>query len=180
MRVASVLPAFLAITMLACGMMTSARANDEPMSAEDFVDTASAMNQGEINAAESAMEQDDASAAVKEFAQQLHRDHRALEDALQGLAEARQLDLSALPDVRSMGNATRLVLLRGETYDREFLEAQVAAHERFIEHMERAGRELEDDELREFANSRLPELREHLNHAKKLLASVSENADPGE
>lgn len=179
MPVISVISALLAMTILASGLATSARA-DDPMQAADFVDTTSAMNQGEINAAESAMEQEDVSPAIREFAKQLLQDHQALAETLHLLADTRQLDLSALADVRSIANATRLALLSGRTYEREFLEAQIAAHERFIEHMEKAARELEDNELRRFADSRLPALREHLDRAKKLLASISEEAGPEE
>lgn len=174
MRIRYALPVMFCLVALAGGLGASARADEQPMTADNFLTTASAMNKGEINAAEMALKQDDAAQEIKGLADQLYRDHQRLGEQLEQLAQSRTLSLAATADARSLGNAARLAVLSGANFDQAFLETQVAAHERFIRLMERAAQELEDDELREFARMQVAPLRAHLERAKKLAASRSE------
>lgn len=158
-----------AMAMLLLAFATASHARDEAMTAEEFIDDASALNTGELNAADIALDKEDASQEVRDFAQTLRNDHRQVQEKLKELAQQRNdADLSMLSDAESMAAAAKLMVMGGDAFDADFAEAQVNAHRKFISFMEEAEKRLEDEELKRFASEQLPTLRKHLKTAEQL------------
>jgi len=64
----------------------------------------------------------------------------------------------------------RLVGLTGKSFDDAFLNHEVQCHSKAVAKFEKASRELPEGELKQFVNSTLPTLREHLAMAQRMAA----------
>jgi predicted outer membrane protein len=64
----------------------------------------------------------------------------------------------------------RLVGLTGKSFDDAFLSHEVQCHSKAIAKFEKASRDLPEGELKQFVNSTLPTLREHLAMAQRMAA----------
>jgi len=62
----------------------------------------------------------------------------------------------------------RLVGLTGKSFDDAFLNHEVQCHSKAVAKFEKASRDLPDGELKQFVNSTLPTLREHLAMAQRM------------
>lgn len=65
----------------------------------------------------------------------------------------------------------RLLGLTGNSFDEAFLNHEVQCHSKAVTKFEKASRDLPDGELKQFVNSTLPTLREHLAMAQRMAPS---------
>jgi putative membrane protein len=131
-----------------------------------FVQTAAGLGLYEIAAAQ--LGQDRASsAAVREFAAHMQRDHVRAQGRLQTLADAHRIDL---PGQMPADRQTVLERLQGATpFDTAFVNTVgVQDHVSTIERFEKASRDTKDPELQAWIRQTLPTLRQHLAQARKL------------
>jgi len=166
MRRSTALTGTLAIA-LSCVAAPSFAAKE--MSNEKFVDKASALNVGEINAAKQAMEKSK-SEDVKSFAQRMIDDHTKANEQLTELAKQKKLEgkISQHADVKSMASSAELKLLSGDTFDKSYIKSQVSAHKTAIQTFEQEAEHGQDPELKAFAQKTLPTLKEHMELANNL------------
>lgn len=138
---------------------------------ENFVDEASAKGLAEIETAKLALEKGTAE-DVKAFAQKMIDDHTM---ANQKLAEiAGQNDDLQLSDEATLMDKAKAMILKlrdGESFDQAYANNQVVAHEQTIELFRNYAEQGENADLKAFAQSTLPKLEEHLEHAKQLAAT---------
>ena len=135
---------------------------------ENFVDEASAKGMAEIEPAKLAQNKGTAE-DVKTFAQKMIDDHTKSNQKLAELA-GQQDDLEMSDEAMLMDKAKAMVLkLRdGENFDKAYANNQVVAHEQTIELYRDYAKNGENAQLKQFAESTLPELEQHLQHAKEL------------
>jgi putative membrane protein len=171
------------------------------LSEEDrqFVRKASMSSQMEValgNLAEDKAESDQ----VKQFGEQLARDHEAANRELQSslgggdATTAQQPGAGTSTAARPGGVATaggdreqalmndqmeqtrqRLERVRGAEFDRAYLDEIVKHHEKDIQEFERAARS-DNAQVRAFAERTLPTLRQHLQQAQQLQASLQKGS----
>jgi putative membrane protein len=106
---------------------------------------------------------------VKDFAAMMVRDHGATTRELAGLAP--QLGIQAPAPALDADHTNRLNNLRslnGEAFDDAYLDAQVEAHENGVRTFEEFTQNGEPGQLRDWAGTTLPKLREHLAHVQRL------------
>lgn len=139
------------------------------MSGADFVDEASAKGMAEIEGATIALTKT-TSADVKSFAQKMIDDHGEANKELSAIAESKKLEVSSEADLMNKAKAMVLKLRSGESFDEAYANNQVMAHEQTIELFRQAAKEVDDDELKAFANDKLPTLEAHLKMAQDLAA----------
>jgi putative membrane protein len=142
---------------------------------ENFVDDASAKGMAEIEAAKMALNKGTAE-DVKTFAQKMIDDHTMVNQKLAELAGQHD-DLEMSDEAMLMDKAKAMILkLRdGENFDEAYANNQVVAHEQFIEMLREYMKSGENAELKQFAQSTLPKLEEHLKHAQELAAKHGGN-----
>ncbi|WP_066331142.1 DUF4142 domain-containing protein [Azohydromonas lata] len=131
-----------------------------------FVQTAAGLGLYELAAAQ--LGQDRASsAAVREFAAHMQRDHVRAQGRLQILADAHRVEL---PGQMPADRQTVLERLQGATpFDTAFVNTVgVQDHVSTIERFEKASRDTKDPELQAWIRQTLPTLRQHLAQARKL------------
>jgi putative membrane protein len=151
-----------------------------------FVHKSSMSNQMEVtlgNLAEDKAQND----RVKQFGEQLARDHEAANRELQsslggGDATTARQTGNVAPASSDRDRAEqeqmdqvqqRLERVRGAEFDRAYLDEMVKHHEKDIQEFERAARS-DNAQVRAFAERTLPTLRRHLEQAQQLQRSSHE------
>ena len=135
---------------------------------ENFVDEASAKGMAEIETAKMALDKGTAE-DVKTFAQKMIDDHTKANQKLAELAgQHEDLEMSDEAALMDKAKAMILKLRDGENFDEAYANNQVVAHEQTIELFREYAKNGENQELKSFAESTLPTLEQHLQHAKQL------------
>lgn len=159
-----------ATALVSANLHAESSAEQGQVSPRNFVEEASAKGIAEIETGRLALEKgitDD----VREFAQTMVEDHTAANDKLRALAQ--QKDLEVASDAELIAKAKALILqLRGEgSFDKAYMNNQVAAHQQTIELFEKASN-AEDAEVAAFAREMLPKLESHLKMAEQINAQL--------
>ena len=168
-----------AFALTACGQQatvdTAETDTQEPaavgqagMSAAEFVQTVAASAAFEIQSSELAAQRG-ARQDVKSFASEMVTAHRQTSQELTQLtstnnlpAPTPQLNATQQSSLDNLRNQT------GEGFDDAYLDAQVAAHENAVRTFEQYATNGEAGALRDWAQSTLPHLRQHLERAQGL------------
>jgi putative membrane protein len=137
------------------------------LSAEEFVQRAAASDSFEIQTGNLAL-QKSTMTEVREFAQEIINDHTASSQELMSLAQQKNIQMPTTLPEDKQNKVNRLSGLSGTEFDKAFSDEQEEAHEEAVELYEQAAEDLEDADLRAFAQRTLPVLRMHLEHARTL------------
>ncbi|WP_028240510.1 DUF4142 domain-containing protein [Stutzerimonas azotifigens] len=135
--------------------------------AESFVDDASAKGMAEIETARLALEKSQAQ-DIKDFANRMVEDHTQANQTLAQLASEKNLEMSDRAMLMDKAKAMILQLRDGENFDEAYANNQVVAHEQTIELYREYVKSGENPDLKQYAESTLPKLEEHLKMAKEL------------
>ncbi len=132
-----------------------------------FVGEAAEMNATETALADLA-QRNATDAGVKAYAAELHRDHGTAGQELKTLASRKQWAYPQSLDALQAQALQGLQRAQGPEFDRAFVDAMIAAHERGIRAFTAASTSSADPELKAFAAKQLPVLQRHLDQAKNL------------
>lgn len=164
--------ALLALALFAVGSLQAAD-QVEAIDTEDFVEEASAKGIAEIEAAKLALEKA-RSEDVKGFAQMMIDDHGRANQQLKELAQRKNLDVSDDAELMNKAKAMVLKMRDEDSFDKAYMNNQVAAHQETIELFKR-GVNVEDQEIAAFARETLPKLEKHLERAQRINGELPEN-----
>ncbi len=144
----------------------------KPPSPKDFVMAASQTDHYEIEAARVA-EVESQDPRVREFAQEMIRDHTHANDALRQAAKTSGLPAPepGMSSDQAMFLST-LQSLRGAEFDKAYVRQQVLAHTQAVAVSETFAAKGSDENLRNAASSGLPTIRRHLKLAQELQADI--------
>jgi putative membrane protein len=107
---------------------------------------------------------------VRSFAQKLAGDHEKVNTELTEIAGQKNVKLDADD---GMGRAyKRLDKKAGAEFDQEFVEHMIDEHEKAVKLFEKAASDAKDPEIRSFASKHVTHLRDHLQQAQNLRATV--------
>jgi len=141
---------------------------------ENFVDEASAKGIAEIETAKIALDKG-TSEDVKQFAQMMIDDHTQANQQLAQLAQEKDLEMSDEATLMDKAKAMILKWRDGENFDQAYSNNQVVAHEQTIELYRQYLESGENPDLKQYAETTLPKLEQHLQHAKELQAKHGAN-----
>lgn len=110
-------------------------------------------------------------AEVKAFAQRMVDDHGKASGELAALAVLKGYRLPNEPSLKQQAQL-KLLVRRGESFDRQYAESQVQAHRDAVRLFEKAARSKGDADVAAYAEKTLPTLRKHLQDAEALRAAV--------
>lgn len=150
------------------GLSTEAKM---PRDAKSFLRQALAGNSEEIALAEMA-ERKGQSAATREFAQMIRRDHQQANDKLQALAQTHGVTLNQPVDSKHQKKLDRFDKLSGTEFDREYAKEMLKDHQKDIARYEQAVQNITETDVREYAQTTLTKLRQHLEHARQTAQTV--------
>ncbi len=112
-------------------------------------------------------------AKVKAFAKQMIEDHTKAGQELSTLAASKGVKVSDGPSLAQKAKIKLLGASEGAKFDAKYADQfGVKAHEDTVKLFEKAANESKDGEVKAWASKTLPALKQHLEHAKELKASV--------
>jgi putative membrane protein len=135
-----------------------------------FIREAAAGNAAEIGLAELTLRKSQDS-QVRDYAQRLLRDHRQSDRELQQIAQARGIEWPVpvkKSDARAMERFDRM---EGAAYDRMVMNHWVKDHRTDIKEYDSAAKHARDPQVKQFAITSLPTLRDHLSRAEAITSS---------
>ena len=132
-----------------------------------FVEQAGQGGLFEVETARLAL-QKDVSTRHKEFAQMMIDDHGKANAKLCEILKKKGVSCTTTLDADHRRELDALRGLEGPDFERRFFAVQVKAHDDAIALFERASSDCEDAELKSFASSTLPTLREHRKHLDRI------------
>ncbi len=136
-----------------------------------FLEMLARDNQAEIDLAQLAEQKAD-SKDVKEFASKILKDHQDAKTRLETVAAQAGVQLPPQLDDDQLELKQQLSTLSGATFDREYLDAMVAAHTAAVAVLELESRQGDYEPASGFAKSVLPTIQDHLARARKLDAQM--------
>lgn len=109
---------------------------------------------------------------VKEFAEQLKKDHRKGEEMLAQEIKDRKIASVAGLEKETRETIDRLKKLEGNELDKEFLRIVVDSHEKAISACKDQSKSGKEKECSELAKEMIPTLQKHLDRAKELQKTI--------
>jgi len=146
-------------------------ADREPTTDQEFLVRAIACEVAEVKmgeyVAKNAINQD-----VRKFAEQMVTDHTKMRDQLLNRARDMKLGVAEGFDKEKQDKFDQIKKLKGSDFDREYMKCMVEGHEKALQLHEKWSTAAKDQKLRDDLKNGLPTLREHLDHARKILNSL--------
>ena len=146
------------------------------MTATEFVQEAAESDFFEIQSGQMAAD-NSTNTDVADYGSMLVMDHTMSSSELMSIAQKNNVTITTPTrqnlDDDEQERLTRLDNASAEQFDLEFVNIQIEAHEDAIELYQEAIQELENTELKAFAQSTLPILQEHLQEAQTLKTQLS-------
>jgi len=153
----------------------ASKAKVAPMDAT-FISTAGRHNQAEIELTKLAEDKSD-NPQVKQFAEDLKKQHEQLDKDLDDLADKKDVKV---PDPTTQEKTTKdqLDKLKGSAFDHAFLAEMVKDHQMAVTEYSKAAKSADPD-VKNLAEKTLPTLKDHLQRAKDLQKNVPATAGKG-
>ena len=113
-----------------------------------------------------------ASQEVRAFSERMIADHSKANDELKKLASQKGVVLPAELSHKEHSEMKHLQKLNGRDFDKAYAAAMLKDHKADVKEFQSAAKDLNDPDLRAFAQRTLPTLEEHLRMARNLEASA--------
>jgi putative membrane protein len=162
--------------MLAQAADTTINANtttDQSVShkASAFIKDAAQANRGEIAFAQIA-EQKSQNSDIKQLAQQLREDHQQADQKLQTIAQAHGVTVDQDLTWMQKREQGKLEKLSGAEFDKEYAKTMLKDHHADIAKFQKAAQDIQEPDVKQFAQEILPKLQAHLQHAEQAAQAV--------
>jgi putative membrane protein len=159
-----------AVVLLA--VVIGARADDkkpanQPFNDAEFVKLAATDGMHEVALGKIA-ENRAKSDAVKQFGEQLVKDHMKANENLKSAAKAANIPVPDKIDAQHQKEIDFFKNYKGTNFDKDFLQHEVKDHTQAVALFTQASKEAKHKEIKDFATTTLPVLQKHLETAKKL------------
>lgn len=105
---------------------------------------------------------------VRDFGQRMVTDHSQANDKLMTIAQSLNVEVPTTLDKKDQATLEKLQSLHGAAFDRAYSRDMRADHRTDIREFEHVAMHGHDPQVRQFAESTLPTLKEHLAMAEKL------------
>ena len=132
-----------------------------------FMRKAAAANMAEIQAGRIALEKS-GNAQVRQLAQRIIDDHTKAGDQLMSIAQRKQVTLPTAPMPMQKQEAEHLNTLSGASFDQAYAQAMVKDHRKAIKLFGMESASGSDPDLKQFASTTLPALKQHLQMAEQI------------
>jgi putative membrane protein len=143
---------------------------------ESFFKNAAEGGLSEVDAGKLA-EQKGNSAAIKDFAGMMVKDHSSANQKLWKIASTQNVKLPATPGVEQVAAAERLKLLSGDSFDKAYIKNQLEAHRDTVALFKKEIASGTDVQAKQFAADTLPTVQSHLEKIRKIAADAGVSTD---
>lgn len=148
--------------------VTSGTKTMKSVTPESFASQAAIIGKAEIELGQMALKntQDE---KVRSYAERMVKDHSAADKKLQAIAAKENLQLPTSLDKEHQALKTKLQGLKGEDFDRAYVQAMANGHDKAVALFESASQQPQmPEDLKQFAASTLPTLEQHKDMAHSL------------
>jgi putative membrane protein len=150
--------------------VTEAGKASKSVTPESFASQAAIIGKTEIELGQIALKNTQ-NADVRKYAERMVKDHSAADKKLKAIAANEDLQLPQSLDQEHQSLKTKLQGLKGEDFDREYVNAMAKGHDKAVALFESASQQAQmPAELKQFAASTLPTLEQHKEMAHSLHA----------
>lgn len=114
---------------------------------------------------------------VKQLAQMLQQDHRKANQQLEPIAQAHGISMNQSLEAKHQKKLDRFQQLSGSEFDKEYTKDMLKDHQKDIAKYERAAQQIQESDVQQYAQTTLPKLRQHLQHAQQaaLAAGIDQS-----
>jgi putative membrane protein len=109
---------------------------------------------------------------VKQFGERMVKDHSKANAELEKVAKRDNIELPTGLDHDAQKEMDKLKKLSGADFDSAYMTRQVSAHKKTIKLFEKEAKSGQNDDLKSFASSTLPTLKDHLQMAQQTDAAI--------
>jgi putative membrane protein len=109
---------------------------------------------------------------VKDFGAMMVKDHSAANAKLEALAATKGVALPNTSSVRQLATKAKLEVLKGDTFDKAYIKAQVRAHQSTESLFRKEIASGQDPDAQSFAKATLPTVRSHLKAINTIAADA--------
>jgi len=135
---------------------------------ESFASQAAIIGKAEIELGQLALKNTQ-DAKVRSYAERMVKDHSAADKKLQAIAAKENLQLPKSLDTEHESLKAKLQSLKGEDFDRAYVQAMAKGHDKAVALFESASQQPQmPEDLKQFAASTLPTLEQHKDMAHSL------------
>jgi putative membrane protein len=146
---------------------SSASANAD----QDFIANAAKGNRAEVTLGKM-VESKTKDPSVRQFAQQMVKDHTTALNELTQLAQSKNITLpEGLPD-DATALQSKLSSASGKTLDKDYMDGMVDDHKKDVSEFQDASQNAKDPDVKQWAAKTLPTLQAHLQKAEQVDAKV--------
>jgi putative membrane protein len=138
----------------------------------EFMRTAAEDGMFEVKLGKSA-EEKATNERVKQFAQRMVHDHSEANEQLQALAKKEGVQLPQQLSDRHQQLYEEFAKSEKNTFDKQYMDLMVYAHEQAVAMFEKEGAEATNPELKVWVTSTLPVLQSHLQEARQIQGEIS-------
>ena len=144
------------------------KTNNEPTAVEKmFIKKAAGGGMMEVELGKLAAEKG-GSDEVKDFGNQMVKDHSKINDDLKEVAAKMNVTLPSGVNAKHHGMIEKMSAMSGANFDKTYVTAMVTDHEKDIAEFEKAEKEVKNPELKKFIEDALPVMKGHLEKIKKF------------
>jgi putative membrane protein len=136
-----------------------------------FIEDAAKGGMAEVELAKIAQERA-SSPEVKQFAQQMERDHSQANEKIRQLAQEKGVTMPEGPKLSQNHEASKLMKKQGQEFDREYMDYMVKDHKKDVKEFKKQAEKAKDPDVRSFAQQTAPTLEHHLQMAESADAAV--------
>jgi putative membrane protein len=158
-------PVLIALLCLPLAALAADNADDS------FYKKAAEAGMAEVQAGQMAQEKA-TNPAVKEFAAMMVKDHTEANNKLKKIAMAKNVELPKGPGMMNTAKENKSDMKSGDSFDKEYIQQQIKAHEDTVELMQKEIDSGKDPEAQAFARETLPKVKAHLAKINQIAASA--------
>ena len=150
------------------------RGDESKLSSKDksFITDASEAGNAEVEKANLA-NKTSSDLDVKSFAEMMVTDHTKAGDELKTIAQGKGVEVAKGPGTMQKADIELLKAKSGKSFDKAYAKQAVSDHKKAVALFEKASTDLDDADLKAFAEKTLPTLKHHLEEAEKLEAKFT-------
>jgi putative membrane protein len=139
--------------------------------AKEFLKDAGQANQTEIAMANVA-ENKSQNTQVKDLARMMRTDHEQNYAQLQTIAQNHGITLDAKLDMLNQHEVNRLQKANDADFDKEYAKVMLKDHVKCIKRFDKAASDIEEQDVKQYAQNTLPALRRHLQKSEEAARSA--------
>jgi putative membrane protein len=103
----------------------------------------------------------------------MHAEHTKANEQLKKIAAKKDIKLPTALEGKQKATYDKLIKLRGDEFDREYMSTMVSDHKEDIEKFQKQADNGKDPDMKKFATDQLPILKKHLELAEQTQKQVS-------